>query len=178
MEESTDYCSPKETGWRSTFSIIVGVGWLIFIIAWLAFFASNIPSWEQNFAIFLLSILVLFTLLGGVWAALGMKRIPKEGKEMFKMFGFKWRIQSSIVIPFISMVFLIVWFWFYAAPFTIWQNIAVILITILAVGGILGSIWTRWGMKNAWKFDKQKQTSYYHHEHIKKDNKEDEKEDD
>ena len=158
MKEDEPIFPRSNVGWRPTFSIIVGVGWLIFLIAWFAFYASNY-EWEQNIAIILLSILVAFTLLGGVWAIWGLKMIPKEGREMFKMFGFKWRVQTSIIIPFLAMIFLIIWFWFYATPFSVWQNIAVLLITLLVVGGLLGTIWARWGMKNSWKFDKQ--AAYY-----------------
>jgi hypothetical protein len=174
MEENEPNFTSKSLGWKPTFSIVVGVGWLIFIIAWLAFYASNY-AWEQNIAIILLSILVAFSLLGGVWAAWGLKMIPKEGKEIFKTLGFKWRVQTSIAIPFLAMIFLIIWFWFYAKPFTVWQNIAVLLITLLVVGGLLGAIWARWGMKNAWKFDKQ--ASFYCKEE-KKEKPEDEKEED
>jgi hypothetical protein len=173
VEENEPIVPRPTLGWRPTFSIVVGVGWLIFIIAWLGFYASNYV-WEQNIAIILLSILVAFSLLGGIWAVWGLKMIPKEGREMFKTLGFKWRIQTSIVIPFLAIVFLIIWFWFYAAPFTVWQNIAVLLITLLAVGGILGALWARWGMKHGWKFDKQ--AAYYHHEHHKEEEKEEEKE--
>jgi Na+/glutamate symporter len=66
------------------------------------------------------------------------------------------------------MIFLIIWFWHYAIVFNfdVWKNIAVLLITLLILGGLLGAIWARWGMKNAWKFDKQ--ATYY----SKKENKE------
>jgi len=162
MDDFEHHFKKPDPGWRSTFSMIIGIGWLIFIIAWLAFSASDY-AWEKNLAIILLSILVIFVLLGGIWTIWGMKMIPREGKTMFKMFGFKWRLQLSIIIPLASLVFLIIWFWFYATPFTIWQNIAVILITLLIIGGILGSIWTRWGMKNSWKFENKTDAAYYHH---------------
>jgi len=157
MEEEHMTHKPNP-GWRPGFSIVAGVGWLVFIILWLAFYASNY-AWEKNVAIFLLSILAVFILLGGTWALWGIRQIPKEGKDMFKIFGFKWRVQISIVIPFAAMVFLIVWFWYYAVPYTVWQNLAVLIVTLLVMGGILGLIWTRWGMKNSWKFDKQ--AAYY-----------------
>lgn len=174
MEEYEKKFEKSNPGWRPTFSIVVGVGWLIFLIAWFAFYASNYP-WEQNFAIILLSILIMFTLLGGVWAIWGIKMIPKEGKEIIKTLGFKWRIQISVIIPFVVLIFLIIWFWFYAIPYTIWQNIAVMLITLLAVGGILGSIWARWGMKQGWNFEKKAETAFYQH---KKEDKDEGKEED
>ena len=173
MEENEFDWKKPDLGWRPSFSIVVGVGWLIFIILWLAFYASNY-AWEKNVAIFLLSILAVFILLGGIWALWGIRQIPKEGKDMFKILGFKWRVQISIIIPFAAMIFLIVWFWYYAVPYTVWQNLAVLIVTLIAMGGILGLIWARWGIKNAWKFDKQ--TAYYHHKCEEKEEPE-EKED-
>lgn len=72
--------------------------------------------------------------------------IPKKGWEVFKISGFKWRIIVSIVLPFAAIIFLIIWFWYYAEPYSIWQNIAVLLVILLAMGGILGALWARWGM--------------------------------
>jgi len=79
-----------DLGWRPSFSIIVGVGWLIFIIIFLGFFAYPIDLWEKNVAVILLSTLLAFSLLGGVWASWGIKMMPKEGQEMFKTSGFRW----------------------------------------------------------------------------------------
>ena len=164
MEKNEKMNFKPDPGWRSTFSIIVGVGWLIFLILWLAFYASNMTYWEQNFAIILASVLVAFTLLGGVWAAWGLKKIPKEGKEIMKTIGFKWRIQTSVIVPFAAIVFLVIWFWFTGGIYTIWHHIAIILVTILAVGGILGPIWTRWSMKHGdWNWDRCADSSFYHH---------------
>lgn len=140
-------------GWKPTISILGGVGWLIFIILWLAFYASDY-SWEKNFAIFLLSVLIIFLLLGGIWLYWSLKMIPKPGWEIFKIKGFKWRILTSLIIPFLALLFLITWFWYYAEPYTVWQNIAVLLVVILAIGGILGVIWARWSMKHGHEMKK------------------------
>ena len=142
-----------DLGWKPTISILGGVGWLIFIIMWLAFYASNY-SWEKNFAIFLLSVLILVLLLGGIWLIWSLKMIPKHGWEMLKIKGFKWRILTSLIIPLLALLFLIVWFWYYASPYTIWQNIAVLLVVLLVIGGILGSIWTRWTTKHGHEMKK------------------------
>jgi peptidoglycan/LPS O-acetylase OafA/YrhL len=152
--EKDNNMNEKELGLKPSFSIIIGVGWLIFLIMWLAFYASDY-AWEKNIAIILLSSLVMFLLLGGMWAMYGIRKIPHDEKEMFKTSGFKWRVGLSIVLPFVTMIFLIVWFWFYAQPYNIWQNLAVILVTLLINGGILGSVWARWGIKHGHKFDKK-----------------------
>ena len=143
----------KDFGHKPTISIVVGVGWLIFIILWLAFYASDY-SWEKNLAIILLSILILVLLLGGMWAIWGLRMIPKSDWEMFKIKGFKWRIATSLIVPFLAIIFLITWFWYYAEPYTVWQNIAVLLVVLLVIGGVLGAIWARWGMMHGHEMKK------------------------
>jgi len=143
---------PKPSGWRVSLSIVMGVGWLIFLIIWLAFYAGNY-SFNKNIAIILISILVLIVVLGGSWAAWGLKQIPEEGKEMMRKTGFKTRVIISIFIPFVLMIFLIIWFYFYADNFNIYQNFAVFLVSILVVGGVLGAMWAPWGMKHGKEFD-------------------------
>jgi len=163
MENSEKFDFKPDPGWRTSFSMIVGVGWLVFLIIWLAFYATNY-AWEQNFAIFLASILGIILLLGVPWGIWAIKKIPKEGKEAMKIIGFKWRIQTSIALPFIGLIFLIIWFWYYAIPYSVWQNIAVLLVTVLIIGGMLGSIWARWGVQHGdWNWEKHA-SSYYHHE--------------
>ncbi len=153
--EKNNKINEKELGWKPSFSIIVGVGWLIFLIIWLAFHPENY-SGEKIFAIILLGTLVMFVLLGGTWAMYGISKIPAKDKEMFKIAGFKWRVVLSIVLPFISMIFLILWFWFSdETSYDIWQHIAVILVILLINGGILGAVWARWGIKHSDKFDKK-----------------------
>jgi hypothetical protein len=138
----------KELGLKPSISIIGGVGWLIFVILWFAFYASNY-SWEKNLAILLSSILVIFLLLGGMWAVWSLRMMPKEGWEIFKITGFRWRIISSIIVPLISIIFLIIWFWYFAEPYSVWQNIAVFIVVLLIIGGTLGVIWAKWSIKHS-----------------------------
>jgi hypothetical protein len=143
---------PKPSGWRISLSIGMGIGWLIFIIVWLAFFAGDYTVY-RNIAIIIISILVVFIVLGGSWAAWGLKHIPKEGKQMMKTSGFKSRIVVSIILPFLLIIFLIYWFFFPAEDFDVYQNIAVFLVSILVVGGLLTGVWAPWGMKHSKEFE-------------------------
>lgn len=143
---------PQPPGWRVSLSIGIGIGWLIFVIVWLAFFAGDYTVY-QNIAIILISILVVFLVLGGSWASWGLKMIPKERKEMMKMAGFTSRITVSIVVPFALLIFWIFWFFFLAEDFNVYQNIAIFIVSLLAVGGILGGTWASWGMKHGKKFE-------------------------
>jgi len=140
-------------GWRVSLSIAMGVGWLIFVIVWLAFYAINYSVYK-NIAIILISLLILALILGGSWATWGLKYIPREGREIMKKTGFRSRIVASIAIPILLMIFLIIWFFFYADQgFNFYQNIAVFLVSILIVGGVMGAMWAPWGMKHGKKFE-------------------------
>jgi len=136
----------QPSGWRISLSIGAGVGWLIFLIIWLAFFAGNYTVY-QNVAIVLISILVVFIILGGSWASWGIKHIPIAGRKMMKASGFTSRIVISIIIPLALIIFWIIWFFLFAEGFNVYQNIAIFMVSILAVGGIIGGIWASWGMK-------------------------------
>ena len=150
MDKLDDISHPS--GWRVSLSIAIGVGWLIFVIIWLAFFAGNYTL-NKNIAIILISILVLVIVLGGPWALWGLKRIPEEGKEMMRETGFKSRVAASIIIPLGLIIFLIIWFYFYADSYNIYQNIAIFLVSVLAVGGLMGAMWAPWGMKHGKNFE-------------------------
>ena len=142
----------KPSGWRVSLSIVIGVVWLIFLIVWLAFYAGDY-TFNKNIAIILISILVLIIVLGTPWAAWGLRQIPEEGKAMMRKTGFKSRVIISIVIPLLLMIFLIIWFYYYADTFNIYQNFAVFLVSIIAVGGLLGAMWAPWGMKHGKDFE-------------------------
>jgi len=137
---------PQPKGWRVSLSIGLGIGWLIFVLLWLAFYAGNYSGY-QNFAIILISILVLVVVLGGSWASWGLKHMPREGKKIFKMKGFRSRVVVSIAIPFLLLIFWIYWFFFIAEDFNFYQNLAIFIVSLLVIGGILGGIWAPWGMK-------------------------------
>jgi hypothetical protein len=139
-------------GWNVSLSIGMGIGWVVFVIIWLAFFAGNETynfTGYQNFAVILLSILVVILVLGGSWASWGLKQIPKEGKEMMKIAGFSSRVVVSIIIPLVLMIFLIIWFFFYADVLdNFYQNLAIFIVSLLIAIGLMGAIWAPWGMKH------------------------------
>jgi hypothetical protein len=56
---------------KIVFSVIVSVGWLVFLILWLFFFAGN-HSVYRNLAVFLLSILILGIVGALTWIPFGI----------------------------------------------------------------------------------------------------------
>jgi len=77
-------------------------------------------------------------------------------KEMIKTKGFGWRISISIIVGVGWLIFLILWLFFYASDFNIYQNIAIFIVSILIIGGVLGASWAPWGMRYGHKFDEHK----------------------
>ena len=73
-------------------------------------------------------------------------------EEMMMEPGFRGRVALSIIVGIGWLIFLIIWLAFYAQDFNVYQNIAIFLVSILAVAAILGSAWAHWGMKFGSKF--------------------------
>ena len=77
-------------------------------------------------------------------------------KEMIKTKGYGWRISLSIIMGVSWLIFLIIWLFFYASGFNVYQNIAIFIVSLLVVGGVLGAAWAPWGMKYGHKWEKKK----------------------
>ena len=71
--------------------------------------------------------------------------------------GMGWRVGVSIVTFFGSMIASILWLFFYAGTFNIYQNIAVIVVIILAFSAIMGATWASWGMTQSEWWERRKQ---------------------
>ena len=72
-------------------------------------------------------------------------------EEMMMEPGFRWRVALSILVAIGWLIFLIIWLAFYADDYSIYQNIAIFLVSILVMVAILGPAWAHWGMKFGWK---------------------------
>ncbi len=71
--------------------------------------------------------------------------------------GLGWRVGLSIIVAIGWVVFIILWLFFYAIDYNIYQNIAVAIASLLIGTAILGASWATWGIKQRnWCFDKKK----------------------
>ena len=68
---------------------------------------------------------------------------------MFRTPGFAWRVGLSILVVFGWLAYLIIWLFFYAGDFDVFQNIAIFLVSIIIAIGILASAWATWGIRYA-----------------------------
>jgi len=56
---------------------------------------------------------------------------------------------ESIAVPFVWLVFLALWLFYYASRFSILQNIGVVLISFAVAGVIEVLVWVPWAMHHA-----------------------------
>lgn len=63
------------------------------------------------------------------------------------------RVAVSVIVFFGGLIFAIIYVAFFASSFSLFQKIAVILVTLLVVITILGVMWASWGIKfgREWK---------------------------
>jgi hypothetical protein len=61
--------------------------------------------------------------------------------------GFPLRIGISVLTFFGLLAFFVVWLFFYADSFTIYQNIAAIIVGLLVAVAIWAAAWVSWGIK-------------------------------
>jgi hypothetical protein len=139
-------------GWRVALSIIGGVGWLAFLIIWLFFYAGEYSGY-QNVAILLLSLLVVTAVAGIPWAVWGRRWQNEHEAAVYQTAGFRWRVAISAVVALGMLIFLIGWFYMYADDYSFYQNVAVVLVAILVMGGLQGALWAPWGIKHGTEFD-------------------------
>lgn len=67
-------------GAKIAVSLAVGLGWLVFLIVWLYFFAENFSVY-RNLAVFILSLLVLGIAHSVIWIPFGLFKQKKGEPE-------------------------------------------------------------------------------------------------
>ena len=61
----------------------------------------------------------------------------------------RWRVIGSILGGTGWLIFVLLFIAFVPTGFTLFQSIVVVLVSILALGAILGAMWASWGMRHA-----------------------------
>ena len=67
--------------------------------------------------------------------------------------GMGWRVGVSIFSFFAAIIAVIVWLFFYAGGYNVYQNLAIIVVIFLAFVAVMSAIWASWGLKqrNWWR---------------------------
>lgn len=143
-----DMQPPRGLGWRISLTILLGIGWLSFIILWLFFYAGKYDIY-QNIAIFIVSILAATGLAAIIWISFGLSMARMHGgeaaNEARRWMG--WRGIVSMLIWVGWLIWLIIWLFSYAQGYDFYQNIAVVIVSLIVAGGISwavsASLWRR-----------------------------------
>ncbi len=79
--------------------------------------------------------------------------MPEEWPERPMRPGEAWRAAVSAVVAIGWLIFMIVFLFFYAKYYSIYENIAIFLVSVLVMAAILAPMWIVWGMRNARKLE-------------------------
>ena len=64
-----------------------------------------------------------------------------------EMRGLGWRVSLSIFGGIGWLIFILLWFFFFASSYSIYQNIAIILLSLFIIGVVLGIPWAIYGLR-------------------------------
>ncbi len=156
---------PRRATWAVIVSILVGTIWLAGILLYWAFWSSGLDGF-QNMIVALASLLVAGGIIGAAWVSTGLTMYPKYtkpesigvgGKRMDEEEmvappwgvgrGMGWRIGLSIALFFSLIAFILVWLFFFAGGFNIYQNIAIGMVALLAFSGLGAAVWAPMWMR-------------------------------
>jgi hypothetical protein len=106
--------------------------WILVLTVWMWFLADSY-SLNQNIAAVLFSFAIFCGIIIGIWYS--WTRDMDEGPE-------SW---FSIGLAFAWVATLSLWFWFFADYFDFYQNVAIFLVSLLAMAAISGATqWKKW----------------------------------
>lgn len=135
--------------WRLAASFLLGIIWFTFLVLWLFFFASGYTIY-QNLAVVVVSIVVSLGLLIAIWLSFGLRfarqveSIEFDWKEQRRNW-LGWRGTASAVIWAVWFGFLIAWLFFFAGDHDVYQNVAIIIVSMVFAGGISAILWSPFG---------------------------------
>jgi hypothetical protein len=132
----------KELMWRVILTVVSIFGWLIFVVIWLFFLTSEMGL-TQNLAVFLVSLLLLTAVLTLTWITWVMKRPPIVQQAQ----GYppiirrsKWKVALNGIALISWLTFMVIWLFFFANDFNLYQNFGAVLASLLIVGGVTWAI--------------------------------------
>jgi uncharacterized membrane protein len=126
-----DWRSVKGMSWRVTVSAVSALGWFGFVIAWLFFLADGY-SILQNIAVLMLSVVALAIVNVTVWLTFAqsmgeLKDVSCEGEKHGMAKG---------ALALIWLVAIGVWLFWYAGDYSLYQNLAMLLLSIVPVAAV------------------------------------------
>ena len=136
----------KSVWWRTVFTVVVGLGWLVWLLLWWAFWSPDMEV-ARKFAVAIVSAMVMGGLLAAVWLPYSMRWAPEEERRQWRVRGFRARVVGSALV-FVGLAALVVyWLWFPGKDYDICQSFVVIIVVLIVGMALMAPMWMRWGMR-------------------------------
>jgi hypothetical protein len=126
-----DWRSVEGMSWRVTVSAVSVLGWFGLVIAWLFFLADG-RSILQNMTVLMLSAVALAIVNVSVWLTFAqsmgdLRDIIRDGEK-------HGMAEGALALAW--LVAIGVWLFWYAGDHSLYQNLAVLLLSVVPVAGI------------------------------------------
>ncbi len=126
-----DWRSVERMSWRVTVSAVSALGWFGLVIAWLFFLADG-RSILQNMTVLMLSAVALAIVNVSVWLTFAqsvgdLKDISCDGEK-------HGMAEGALTLAW--LVAIGVWLFWYAGDHSLYQNLAVLLLSVVPLAGI------------------------------------------
>ncbi|MGV9103783.1 MAG: hypothetical protein ACOC3C_06685, partial [Candidatus Thorarchaeota archaeon] len=108
---------------RTIAGSVVFLVWIVISMYWL-WFKAEAYVWEQNFGLGLLSLLIVLITEAGIF-----RPAIATSKGMINPY-----VSIGLLFTWLGMLF--VWFWFFGQPYSVYQNFAVFLASMMLFVGI------------------------------------------
>jgi hypothetical protein len=131
-------------------SLLGGIGLIVLVVGLFTDYYS--------FGYGIIGAVVIWVFTGVLKSLWGIGDIGEHGHRdarIMQMPGFALRVSLSIVVAIAWLIFVVLWLFFYAADFSIFQNLAILLVSVLLLGAVLGPAWASWGIKQGMKYEKE-----------------------
>lgn len=134
----------KGMKWRGALTGVIAVGWIAFLVAWLLVYAGDFDIYK-NIAVVLGTLVLAIVAVMITWMSAFGGYMAQCGDAMKGVKGLSWRFGFSMVLFGGTIAFLLVWLWFFAGDFNGYQNLGLLILTLL---GVMVAMWVTWATWN------------------------------
>ena len=123
-------------GWRAKLSAVGAIAWVTFVVIWLPFYMESYTVY-QNISILMLSFIIMIGVVAVPWTKFAALGDLDAGR----------RPSASLLAALSWSLFVVTWMWFYAELYTGYQNVTIVLTSVIFMVLLLGGLWIPWARR-------------------------------